>query len=181
MLCHHEGGLDGLGSCKGPWEGRLGMSDDRLKGTSFDGFVRQAEQRLSFAFGAAYGPELGAEATAEALAYAWEHWDRLMGMDNPVGYLFRVGQSKVRRYWWRRPSIAPLPFTSSEPWVEPGLLSGLASLTRNQRVSVVLVEGFDWTQQEVADLLGISRSSVQKHHERGLGRLRKFLEVRSDV
>ena len=148
---------------------------------SFDGFVRDAEQRLSFAFGAAYGPELGAEATAEALAYAWEHWDRLSGMENSLGYLFRVGQSKVRKHFWRRPPIAPLPHDASEPWVEPGLLSGLASLTRNQRLSVVLVEGFDWTQKEVADLLGISRSSVQKHYERGLGRLRKVLEVRSDV
>ena len=149
--------------------------------TSFDGFVRYAEQRLSFAFGAAYGPELGAEATAEALAYAWEHWERLRGMDNPVGYLFRVGQSKARRYRWRRPPVAPLPHDSSEPWAEPGLLAGLAALSRNQRVALVLVEGFDWTQQDVADLLGISRSSVQKHYERGLNRLRRLLEVKSDV
>ncbi len=157
------------------------MSSDRLKGTSFDGFVRHAEQRLSFAFGAAYGPELGAEATAEALAYAWEHWDRLNGMDNPLGYLFRVGQSKVRRFRRRRPPVAPLPSEWVEPWVEPGLLSGLASLTRNQRVAVVLIAGFEWTQQEVGDLLGISRSSVQKHHERGLQRLRDVLEVTSDA
>ena len=157
------------------------MSPDRLVESSFDGFVRRAEQRLSFAFVAAYGPELGAEATAEALAYAWEHWDRLNGMDNPLGYLFRVGQSKARKHWWRRPPVAPLPPSSSEPWFEPGLLSGLRELSRNQRVSVVLVEGFDWTQHEVADLLGISRSSVQKHRERGLRRLRETLEVRSDA
>lgn len=157
------------------------MSPDRLITNSFDAFVRHAERKLSFAFGAAYGPELGAEATAEALAYAWEHWDRLAGMDNPLGYLYRVGQSKARKYRWRRPSVAPLPDTSTEPWVEPGLLAGLRGLSRNQRVAVVLVEGFEWTQQEVAELLGISRSSVQKHHERGLGRLREALEVRSDV
>jgi len=35
--------------------------------------------------------------TAEALAYAWENWDRLSSMKNPVGYLYRVGQSRARR------------------------------------------------------------------------------------
>lgn len=157
------------------------MSSDAPTDFLFDGFIRSAEERLSFAFGAAYGPELGAEATAETLAYAWEHWERLRDMENPLGYLFRVGQSKVRRFRRRRPPVAPPPSESVEPWVEPGLLPGLASLTRNQRVAVVLVEGFEWTQQEVGDLLGISRSSVQKHHERGLQRLRDVLEVTSDA
>ena len=147
---------------------------------SFDGFVREAERRLSFAFAAAYGPELGAEATSEALAYAWEHWDRLRGMDNPVGYLFRVGQSKVRRFRWKRPPVAPLPGTSQDWVVEPALLVGLGDLTRNQRTAVVLIAGFEWTQQEVADLLGLSRSTVQKHLNRGLGRLREELGVSPD-
>jgi DNA-directed RNA polymerase specialized sigma24 family protein len=40
-----------------------------------------------------------------------------------------------------------------------------------------LVHGFEYTHQEVADLLGISRSSVQNHVERGLARLRTELEV----
>ena len=147
---------------------------------SFNGFVREAEQRLSFALGAAYGPEVGAEATAEAVAYAWEHWDRLSGMDNPVGYLFRVGQSKARRFRWRRPPVAPLPVDNSEPRVEPALLASLGRLSRNQRTVVVLVSGFEWTQHEVADLLGVTRSTVQKHLNRGLGRLRDDLGVGSD-
>ncbi len=157
------------------------MSSDAPNDLLFDGFIRSAEERLAFAFSAAYGPELGAEATAETLAYAWEHWERLRDMENSLGYLFRVGQSKVRRFRRRRPPVAPLPIESVEPWVEPGLLPGLASLTRNQRVAVVLVEGFEWTEQEVGDLLGISRSSVQKHLERGLQRLRDVLEVAFDA
>ncbi|MGH8946922.1 MAG: RNA polymerase sigma factor [Acidimicrobiia bacterium] len=158
------------------------MSSDGAAADEFADFVRVAEERLSFAYAASYGSELGVEATAEALAYAWEHWDRVRQMSNPLGYLYRVGQSKVRRHRWRRPPIAPpLPPTSTEPRVEPRLLSGLASLTRNQRVAVVLIEGFQWTQREVADLLDISRSSVQKHYERGLKNLRESLEVTSDV
>ncbi len=157
------------------------MSSDEGVELSFDRFVRSAEQRLSFAFGAAYGPDLGSEATAEALAYAWEHWERLKVMENPVGYLFRVGQSKARRFRWRRPPVAPLPDHWSEPLVEPGLLEALEKLSRRQRTAVVLISGFEWTQQEVADLLGLSRSTIQKHLDRGLSRLRDFLEVESHV
>lgn len=145
----------------------------------FERFAEVAEQRLSLAFAAAYGPELGVEATSEALAYGWEHWDRLERMENPIGYLYRVGQSKVRRFRWRRAPIAPLPSPAADVWVEPGLLAGLQALSANQRVAVVLVEGFEWTQREVAELLGISRSSVQKHHERALSKLRHALEVGS--
>ncbi len=147
----------------------------------FEVFVREAEQRLSFAFAAAYGPDLGKDATAEAVAYAWEHWDRLSGMANPVGYLYRVGQSRVRRYRWRRPPVTPPVAGGREPWIEPGLPAALAALSVRQRVAVVLVEGFGWTQPEVAALIGVSRSSVQKHLERGLARLRNQLGVGSDV
>lgn len=149
--------------------------------SEFETFVAGAERRLSFAFAAAYGPELGREATAEAVAYAWEHWERISDMSNPVGYLFRVGQSKVRRYRRQRPPIAPEVSTASEHWVEPKLPAALASLSRNQRVAVVLVEGFGWTQSEVAELTGVSRSSVQKHVQRGLVKLRDGLGVVSDV
>jgi DNA-directed RNA polymerase specialized sigma24 family protein len=147
----------------------------------FEAFVRDAERRLSFAFAAAYGPELGREATAEAVGYAWEHWERVGAMSNPVGYLFRVGQSRVRRYRRRRPPVAPELPDGREPWVEPGLPAALASLSQRQRVAVVLVEAFGWTQPEVAELTGVSRSSVQKHLGRGLARLRSELGVVSDA
>lgn len=147
----------------------------------FEAFVRNAERRLSLAFAAAYGPELGREATAEAVAYAWEYWERLAAMSNPVGYLFRVGQSRVRRHRRRRPPLAPEVPHGREHWVEPGLPAALASLSQRQRVAVVLVEGFGWTQHEVAELTRVSRSSVQKHLERGLARLRSELGVEIDV
>ena len=144
-------------------------------------FVRDAERRLSYAFAAAYGPELCREATAESVAYAWEHWDRLSVMSNPVGYLYRVGQSRVRRHRRRPTRVAPAASSGREPWVEPGLPAALAGLSQRQRQAVVLIEGFGWTQDEVAQLTGISRSSIQKHLSRGLARLRQELGVESDV
>src|SRR5215207_7077722 len=40
---------------------------------------------------------LGGEAAGDALSYAWEHWENVRGLKNPLGYLYRVGQSSTRR------------------------------------------------------------------------------------
>jgi DNA-directed RNA polymerase specialized sigma24 family protein len=65
--------------------------------------------------------------------------------------------------------------------VEPALPGALESLTRNQRVAVVLIHGLAWTEHEAAELLGVSRSTVRTHAERGLSRLRAALEVTIDA
>jgi hypothetical protein len=62
----------------------------------FEAFVLRVEPGLRRALFAALGLDKGREATAEALAWAWEHWGRVKSMDNPTGYLFRVGQSRSR-------------------------------------------------------------------------------------
>jgi hypothetical protein len=64
--------------------GRMVRSTQEAGGT-FEAFVRVAEPRLRIALAAALGQQRGAEATAEALAYGWEHWDRIGAMDNPCG------------------------------------------------------------------------------------------------
>lgn len=63
----------------------------------FEEFVRAHEARLRTALVLTYWPDAGREAAAEALAWAWEHWDRIAVMDAPVPYLYRVGQSRTRR------------------------------------------------------------------------------------
>ena len=68
-----------------------------------------------------------------------------------------------------------------EHWVEPALPRALERLSTRQRTAVVLVHSFDWTRKEVADLLGLSPTTVQKHLERGLAKLRAALEVNDDA
>ena len=141
----------------------------------FEAFYRDAEPRLRRALVAALGPEPGREAVAEALAYACEHWERVRGMDKPVGYLYRVGQTRSRS---RRETVGfPMPAEVGMPWVEPGLAGALAALSEHQRVAVVLAHGFGWTHSEVGDVLGVAASTVQNHVERGLANLRAALEV----
>lgn len=148
---------------------------------AFTEFARQAQSRLNVALTAAYGPEAGHDATAEALEYGWKHWDRVATMRNPAGYLYRVGQSRARRMLTRQrrtpcPSL-PAAASNPEPWIEPGLPVALGQLSRRQRVAVVLVCGYGWTQTEVADLLGVARTTVERHLERGLSSLRRELKV----
>jgi DNA-directed RNA polymerase specialized sigma24 family protein len=160
-----DGRFDGL-------RGERCEGDVRVEG--FEAFYRDAEPRLRRALVASLGPERGRDAVAEALAYAWEHWERVRGMDKPVGYLYRVGQTRSRSR--REPVEFPLPAEVGMPWVEPGLAGALARLSENQRVAVVLAHGFGW-HREVGDVLGVAASTVQNHVERGLANLRAALEV----
>jgi DNA-binding NarL/FixJ family response regulator len=130
----------------------VGIAAKVGSGDAFEAFFARVEPSLRHALNATYGSELGREATAEALAY-----------------LYRVGQSRIRRRRVR------LPFVRSEyrdPEVEPELMEALRALSGQQRVAVVLIHGYAWTMAEVAELLDVSVSTVQTHLERGLGRLR---------
>lgn len=145
---------------------------------SFEEFFESTEPQLRRALIAAHGLERGREATAAALAWAWEHRDKLAGLKRPLGYLYRVGQSRSRA---RKRRVLHARPEWPEPWFEPELASALGALTERQRVTVVLVHGYSWTLGEVADLLGIKITTVQNHLERGLARLRSLLEVTPDA
>lgn len=143
---------------------------------SFTEFVAGTERQVRQALSAAYGPELGREASAEAFAYGWEHWERIGPMENPAGYLYRVGRDRARRLKRRAP-VLPTVGPAPEVWVEPGLPGALARLSVKQRTVVALLYGYQWSMSEVAELLGVSKTTVQNHAERGLKRLRKTLGV----
>jgi DNA-directed RNA polymerase specialized sigma24 family protein len=135
---------------------------EQARGDRFTDFVEETEPRLRFALAAALGQELGREATAEALAYAWEHWEEIQPMDNPAGYLYRVGRSRGR-FRRRRRVFAEVP-SNHQPAVEPHLPRAVARLC-----------------PEVAELLGISVSAVNAHVQRALSKLRTALGVEIDV
>lgn len=147
---------------------------------TFDDFARRDGVRLRAGLVAAYGPDVGADAAAEALAYGFEHWDRIVQMDNPAGYLYRVGQTAARR------ELRPSGFLPARPSVglpdfEPALAPALEALTESQRVSVVLVYALGWSQVDAAELMSIDVSTVRTHIARALSKLRAALEVTSHV
>jgi len=147
--------------------------------SDFSEFFVVAEPRLRRAFVACYGGERGREATAEALAWAWEHWTEVQAMDNPTGYLYRVGRSRTRGR--RSPVLFVRQDATTLPWIEPRLAVALGELSERQRLAVSLVHGYGWTLREVAELCGLRVTTVQNHLERGLAHLRAHLGVRADV
>ena len=149
------------------------VTDDTIV-DSFTAFVREVEPRLRRALGAALGVDRGMEATAEALAYGWEHWSRVEGLDNPAGYLYRVGKHYGMRLG-RSPTSLPQPPQQTDRWIEPALPAALDGLSGKQRLTVLLIHSFQWTYAETAEVLGVSVGTVEKHMERGMRKLRKAL------
>ncbi len=156
------------------------MIPDDTAVDSFTELVKELEPRLRRALSAAFGLEVGREATADALAYGWEHWDQLRAMENPAGYLYKVGRTSGRRLG-RRPAVFPRVDSQQWPWVEPALPGAVRSLSERQRTVVVLLHCFAWTHAEVSELLQIARGSVQRHEARALRRLRAALGVTRDA
>lgn len=152
------------------------MLSDETTTTSFTTWAQEAEPRLRQALTALFGVQEGLEATADGLAFAWERWDDVSTKDNTVGYVYGAARNMGRRRVRRRPVFLPVP-DQTLPWVEPGLPKALALLTEQQRVVVGLLHGYQWTMSEVADLLGVSKTTVQNHSERGLAKLRNDLGV----
>jgi DNA-directed RNA polymerase specialized sigma24 family protein len=155
----------------------IDVSEARVQASDFDSFFRGFEPVLSRALAAAFGFDVGRDAAAEALAYAWRNWNRVSTMDNPRGYVYRVGARWAARQ--RHAEVGPLlaPVVQSDGRFEPGLGIALSTLSLRQRQTVVLVAGFGLSQLEAARLLGLSRSSVQNHLERGMTKLRTNLGV----
>ena len=143
----------------------------------FTEFVLGNEQRLRHALNAALGLEIGREAAAEALAYGWEHWERIREMENSVGYLYVVGRDRGRKMGRSRRVVYPEVIEDRTPWVEPGLPRALADLPERERVVVLLIHAYGWAMSEVAELLEVTKSTVQTHSERGVKKLRRKLGV----
>lgn len=160
--------------------GKLCSLMDRVR-SDFERFAGDVEPRLRRALVAGFGAEVGREAAADALAWAWQNWDRVVGLENPAGYLYRVGRTLAVRSGARDIPVAePAPAVASpDDSFEPGLAPAIARLSEAQRCAVVLVVGFGYTLREAAGVLGVTASTVHRDCERALTRLRSELEVES--
>lgn len=139
-----------------------------------DAFVEAYLPRLRAALAVWAGPDRVDEAVAETLLHLSRQPERVLRMDNPRGYLYRVARSRLRGSRRREPVLPPVPPTLL-PDIEPQLPAALASLPERQRVAVYLMAGLGWSAREVGDVLGIAPTSVHNHYQRGLAKLRHHL------
>jgi RNA polymerase sigma factor (sigma-70 family) len=146
----------------------------------FAAFADRVAAPLLRALVAMFGADAGREATLDALAWGWEHWDRLAQMRNPAGYLHRVGLTAGRRESRRRSrdelraNVEPGTTREDKPH-DPDLRRALEGLSPRQRAAVVLVVGHGMPLREAAEFLGCSISSLRNHVDRALRHLRAQL------
>lgn len=139
---------------------------------AFDAFVAEVQDRIRLALTPLAGSDAARLATNDGLLHVWQRWDRVSGMANPAGYLYTVARSRIRAdHPLEERLTEDLAGLEGEHSVEPALITILAALPERQRVAVYLVHGCRWPLPAVADLLGISVSTVRSHAERGLKRL----------
>lgn len=152
----------------------------------FDEFVRaRGPALLRYGYVLTGNADDAADLVQEALLKLSDSWKRVRNKDNPEAYV-RTTMARQHVSWWRRRRrehlTNDLPEGSytdvhalGELWKE------LASLPRRQRVVLVLRYYEDLSDQEIAELLGISRGTVRSQAFHALNALRVKPSVRESV
>jgi len=143
----------------------------------FDAFFAQEGSRLYRALVAAFGERLGADLFADSMLTAWNDWERIRQMRNPLGFLWRVAQSSSRRYrrWERPPQWPAVEVTGPDRYDDVDLRLSLQHLSDAERIAVVMVHAQSATYREVAEHLGVPVTTVNNLVHRALRRLRADL------
>ena len=109
-------------------------------------------------------PALAADAVDEACERALARWERVQTMRSPAGWVFRVAVNEARRQLRRDARDRDLgPFLSPPPSAPPpGGEAWLVvdELPARQRLAVVLRHVAGLTEAEIAERMGVTRSTV---------------------
>lgn len=117
--------------------------------------------------------------TQQALLRALEHWPLPPGYDvarwlSVVGMRLAIDEQRRRRRW----GFLPIRDTD-QTWAmntDPDLWKALNDLERRTRAALVMTVLDGYTQDEVAEILGVPRGTVASWLARGRARLRVVLE-----
>jgi RNA polymerase sigma factor (sigma-70 family) len=116
----------------------------------------------------------------EAFMKLFERWDRVSGLQDPQGYLYRTAFNVFRRRARRAAlavkrqlRLAP-PADSFENVEDRQVVSqGLAKLTPRQRAAIVLTELLGYGSEEAGALLGVRAVTVRALASQGRASMRE--------
>ena len=143
---------------------------------SFDEFYANTFSRLLAAAVLACGDRGDAEdAVQDAFLAALGDWERISGYDLPDAWVLKVA---LRRLWRVRRrqrrgadeslTVTISPQSTPEQTAEASeVLAALAGLPRDVRVALVACAVLGWTQEEVAELVGVPRGTIANRIFRG--------------
>jgi RNA polymerase sigma-70 factor (ECF subfamily) len=161
----------------------LGIREDLAVGgsvVSFEELFRAEQRRLHQALFVITGSRQEAEDIGqEAFLRLWERWDRIRGLDDPVGYLHRTAINVYRDHsrrllltMKRAVGMASQPNGYAAVEARSMAASVLGQLPTRQRAALVLTEGLGYSAEEAGQLLGIKGSTVRALHFQARSALR---------
>lgn len=115
------------------------------------------------------------DAVAEAFAQLLQQWNKVRDPSRWIWRVaFRTASGELVSLGRHSISVPDRVLQPPEPLVD--LLSAVRRLTERQRAVVILHDYADRPTREIADVLGISRSTVRVHLAQARRRLRAILE-----
>ncbi len=168
------------------------MGADRVEATrveiefgDFDDFFRAHHPAVVRSLSLALGnDQLGRDAASEGFAKALQRWGRVSQFDNPQGWVYRVGLNWGRSRWRRTrrevsdqvTSDARRSMVDPEPH-DPRLVPAVRGLSVEHRSVIIARFYLDWSEQQIADALGIRPGTVKSRLSRALERLAAELDA----
>jgi RNA polymerase sigma factor (sigma-70 family) len=155
---------------------------------SFEDFYHTESDGLFGALVLITGSRFEAEEIAQdAFLAVWQRWDRVGGMENPVGYLYRTAMNAARRR--RRRAALALRRAVGLRHEEDAFAAAdrrdavdraLAGLSRRQRAALVLTDLLEFSSEEAGEALGIKAATVRALASQGRDAMRKTLRWRDE-
>lgn len=155
---------------------------------SFEDFYQQHRTSIGRALALTLrDADLACEAVDEAMARAYQRWPHVRMLDNPGGWVYRVGlnwsRSFLRRTRRPAPSWMHVPQVNPGPMVtDPSVDRALAELSVDQRAVVICRFLIGYSEAQTASVLGLRPGTVKSRLSRALDRLRVLLDgLQSDA
>lgn len=147
----------------------------------FEEFYRDQRATIGRALAITLGDtHLASEAVDEAMARAYQRWSRVQALDNPGGWVYRVGLNWSRSMLRRASRPAPAWVTTADVVVDGGGLDptidrALAQLSIQQRAVVVCRLLIGYSEAQTAAALGVRPGTVKSRLARATARLQSLL------
>jgi RNA polymerase sigma-70 factor, ECF subfamily len=151
---------------------------------AFEDFFQDTHERLFAALCLVTADRHEAEEIMQdAYLRVWERWDRVAGMDEPTGFLFRTAMNLFRKRY-RRARLAARHALSRESTTRDAfatiddrdaLVRGLRTLTPHQRAAVVLTAILGYSSSEAGQMLGVSDSTIRVMTTRARSAMREIV------
>jgi RNA polymerase sigma-70 factor (ECF subfamily) len=124
--------------------------------------------------------QLAAEAVDEAMARAYQRWNRVQQLDNPGGWVYRVGLNWSRSILRRALRPAPVWVTNDGSvldgtGLDPTIDRALGELSIEQRAVVVCRLLIGYSEAQTAAALGVRPGTVKSRLARATARLQSLL------